>query len=253
MDETTRDVVETWLESQDSEWHEQQPGVYHASQTWTCHRKKWYQVKGEEEDLPLGLFHMGEQAEIALEEALKNHLGGHFVLNDIPVKHDEGDFSIVGRTDPVVVGYNLNPLRLYEVKSSRAGKHASTKPSHRHQAGFYAHLLGVEEVHIPHPARNDILDMPSPDHQIPLEDIPSLFEETVDHFDEFHEFIEADEQPPADPMLKDECKWCDFGPKNGSGICTLDGGWVRVKAGNGREVWRLEDDVKENDKILEEP
>jgi hypothetical protein len=258
---TTRDIVEQHLASRESEWHQDEPNVYHASRVWNCFRKAFYKKRGEEgEDVPLGLFAMGARAEDVLFEALRDHFGDAFVLTDVPVKEDveteHGNIAIVGRTDPVVIGYNGEFLRLYEVKSSESWSTGrddagSAKPTHTHQAAFYAAKLGIDDVHIPRPGRSDVLEMPSPDFVIPSGDVPELYRETVEYFVRLHEYVARDELPDPEPRHEKECEWCDV-----QSLCQAedDGaeGWVRVKAGNHKETWRSPlEDVKENDTVLQ--
>lgn len=263
---STREIILRYLESKDNEWHKDEEGVYHASGVWKCFRKTIMSEQFEE-DLPLGLFEMGHKAEDVLEEGLKHHFnenGGNFVWNSIPVKHEvptpHGPISIVGSTDPAVIGYNLQPIRLYECKSSESyttqhGKPPIADETHKHQGGFYAHKLGFPELYIPRPGRSDVLNMPEPDFIIDdPEELERLFHETEEYFAKLHDYRIRGELPPADPFAEKECKYCPFGPKKGNSACPEMGGWYKVKAGNGRVVWRKnEEDLKERDKVLIHP
>lgn len=229
---------------------------------WQCYRKGFYKATRDvDPDLPLGLFKMAEHAEQEIYEALCEEYGSHFVLNSIPVKREVpteySPLSIVGQTDPVIIGYNLEPIRLYEVKSSesystRHGDSGSARNTHKHQSSFYAGELGIDEVLIPRPARSNLLEMPEPDFSIPPADIAELHQETIDYFKALHAFVEEGDLPPPEPFGDKECEWCDF-----KHICRRedDGedGWVKIKAGNGREVWREPGEpLKERDTVLGE-
>lgn len=230
-DPSMRDILETHLEDRDSKWHETKPGVYHASSAGYCKRKAYYRIQGLDEDLPLGLFRMGEMVEDVVEAALRDEYGERFVKNAVPVKHDAGEFAVVGSTDPVVLGYNGDILRVYEVKSSESKLENRVKDQHLLQAGFYGHLLDAP-VHVVHPGRSDVLEIPDDDVAMDAKECEVRFREAMEWFEDLHGYVAESELPPATPSGGWECQWCDFRER-----CRQDGGWAKVHKKRG-EGWR---------------
>lgn len=243
------EIVERYVRQEESDWHADREDVYHASKAGLCHRQEWFKMQGYEEDLPYGLFEVANRVEDIVTDALREHWDGTFVFQDLPVMHDLGDFKIVGRTDPVVMLWNLDVHILYEVKSAsqRSLKYgyADVKHNYALQAALYADKLDPDRTLIVRPGRDDVTDWGS-ERELSDAEISKLVDEAHDWFRAFHEIDPDGEPPPADPKAS-VCDWCDFNEE-----CPEYGGWFKVKAGNNKKVVRHKDEVKENDEILYE-
>lgn len=229
--------------SQESQWHKKEDHVYHASSVWQCFRKAFYEWKGipEERPPPKGLFEMGRRVEAIVFDALKLHYGERFVINNIPVRLEIfnpcenraehlplangycaicGQFIIIGETDPVIMNWNMKYKTLLEIKSSYKGKDAKPGPHQMRQAVFYAGVLGIDDVRIVMPSRNDVLDISV--HHLSASEIGPLFKDVQEYFTVLDRYLRNDKLPPAIPLQPNECGYCPFLQK-----CRTDGGWVK--------------------------
>ena len=231
------DILNEFFDSNNSEWHEDEDNVYHASWVWTCMRKRYYtSVLGLEQSGPMGLFAMGHAVEDVLFKALIKKYGYRFTRNSLPVLVERDGYTIKGETDPAIYDWNMVPKLLYEVKSSRAGKNTTTGEHHQHQASIYGVKLGFPEIRVVHPDRNDVLNIPKYDTRIDKMMMDALYDESMEWFDTYHGYVTKEQLPPAKPYMKFECKYCDFKDQ-----CRSDGGWTETKMKNGKSRWSLDE------------
>lgn len=124
--------------------------IHSPSQIAQCHRKLYYKQLNapEERPDPAGIFWTGSQIETELIQPYLESVTGPqiFVRNsiwiDAPVDTDQGELRIRGKTDPVFVDEECEPLLVTEVKT-KSHLNTLTEPSPHHVAQLYAYIHGL--------------------------------------------------------------------------------------------------------------
>jgi CRISPR/Cas system-associated exonuclease Cas4 (RecB family) len=210
-------IVETTLtrrqESSDKE-HKREIGIYWASESWSCLRKKFYRFHNTPKERPdnFGVMLMGVVSEEAFYEILRDHYNEDLIGNDVPIEVKDGlKYIIVGKTDPVVyTDETKKKIRLlFEVKTQTSVKwKAQPSIHHIHQLMCYLKGLNLPSAQLVYISRNDICDVKS--FEIKFD--PKIWQEVVTHFNLYHGYLEKNELPPPTPMMEFECNpvYCPY-------------------------------------------
>jgi len=211
----TEDVLKEYLRHRaesSSKYHETKDGVYHASETSQCLRKLYYKRKAPEDKIPKDEssyphFRLGHLIERIYFNALKHKHSYMHVRNSVPIRHEFDDFELVGQTDPVILGENLKPKRIYEVKSTSNIKYSKNEPSKHHVFQVHPYIAALQcpcsIVYI------QKTNLSTATHEVNFD--PSIFKASVDRLRELHKYLNDNKLPPSEPFSpKFECKFCSF-------------------------------------------
>lgn len=212
----------------ESERHKSRVGVYHASSTPKCIRKRWYNAKNvkvqEHQKFPVGIGHRGdlteEEVENALDEELydvlteelKNQLGDEITIgNEYPVSVEVddwpaiGSFHLTGSTDPYVLNSDGELVDIVEVKSAQS---VPDEPKWKHvvQLNTYLSVLGLKTGTLLYVNPLDWEDR----RTFEIEQDGQLWEYTKLLNVVFHLYRRDDELPPALPIQENECQYCPY-------------------------------------------
>jgi CRISPR/Cas system-associated exonuclease Cas4 (RecB family) len=205
------------------------PRQHSPSSLLQCHRKTAYnQLNAPEESAdPEGIFWVGSQFEtdIAvpfLQDAVvgDNEYITNSIWVDFTVETDQGELSIRGETDPVIVDADAEPLVLTEIKTKRSIGSVDA-PSEHHKAQAHAYLKGLSSKYdgtltdaiILYGSRTT-LDI----RAFHVEFDPAFWRDVVvDWAAEHTEYRLTDTLPPASPEQSWECEFCEFSERCGKG------------------------------------
>ena len=123
-------------------------GRYYPSEIGGCLRKTWFSYKMPKEtdkDL-LRIFEAGNNLHELVSKIFESEKNPHIELieTELPFKQDEGDFTISGRIDNLILVKIENKEVLIEVKSCKYLPNEFRK-EHESQLQFYMHSLGVHQ------------------------------------------------------------------------------------------------------------
>ncbi len=212
----SKHLYEKFNDRDDSFW-ERQIGRYHASDFGKCLRKSYYEhtLGKRESEGSYPHFQLGNLVENFVEEALASHYGSDSVKNSFRIELDYDDFRVVGQTDPVVVGPNAEPEKIFEVKSTKNISFREEGPSKHHvmQVHPYMKALGLDSCTFIYVQKTDLSVI---SHEISFSE--GTFSEGLERIKSLHEDLVRHGPPPSEPFMDFECRFCSYKDK-----CERDG------------------------------
>lgn len=212
-------ILKKFLENKygnrEEDFWEPEIGTYHASELSDCPKKIYLDKTGEESETDSSsypYFLLGNMLERQYFYALKSYYGSDHVKNDVRISIElnedvqKSPIEIVGQTDPVLVDYNLEPKRVFEVKTIKNLHYVEEEPKMGHymQITPYLKVLKCPGT-IVYIKRDDLSTLV---HDVSFD--PELFSERVEEIKKVHNAIINKTPPPAEPREQWQCKWCDY-------------------------------------------
>lgn len=190
-------IMEEYLESEHGtkrSWHKKKPGVYHASSSGKCLRRRYYEFKQNisADAEAYGNFQLGHRLEEIYLDALREKFGHHYVKTDVPIRINLKNCYIKGETDPVIIGDNWEIKDMYEVKTTAWIDYKQDEPDKKHvyQTHCYMYALGLDSCHI---AYMDKKGLDTVVHQVEFDQ--SIFDEIIMKTNLLHQALLNDEPP----------------------------------------------------------
>ena len=117
------------------------PGRYHASSVMQCYAKHYFArvlPAGSGREFPQGIGERGRRAEDYVREAFVKEFGADEVLQQVKTQREIAPgLTVSGKVDVMVIGYNLRPRKILEVKSQEGSPFGDVKKHYEFQALFY--------------------------------------------------------------------------------------------------------------------
>lgn len=123
------------------------PGRYHASSVMQCPAKHFFQRTGVAgRPFPQGIGERGRRAEDYVLDAFRKKYGEDKVLTQVATEREIAPgITVSGKVDVMVIGYNLKPRKIVEVKSQEGSPFGNVKEHYEFQALFYDLIYEPEE------------------------------------------------------------------------------------------------------------
>lgn len=174
----TESIMQRYLESEHGgeldDYYKPVIGEYHASTTGCCVRRLYLDfMEAERPDSGAWKhFELGNRMEDVWEDALIAEHGRKYVVNRAPIEVSIDDFKIVGETDPVVIGDNMEVETLWEVKSTSNLSYVRSKPKWPHVCQLHCYSYGLDLLNTPGARKIVYIDKTSLEtvvHDVPFE------------------------------------------------------------------------------------
>ncbi len=217
-------ILKKYLEDKNTDTDRvREVGIYHASRLGRCLKQTFLRYTLPEEKQPSkedawGKFQLGDQIEWLYEQALKNYYGYGRVANSIETEFTvDKNITIIGHTDPVLLGKNLEAEKVYEVKST---KDVSNKrkygPSEHHVQQLNVYMQALKS-----PGKIVYIDKQDLDTEVFEKEFDlKMFKRGVERIKELDTYLRDGETPPAKPFNSSwECDYCGFRDAGFCGGC----------------------------------
>lgn len=186
-------------------------GKYHASSMGKCLRQTYYKhIYGPKKDLSsYPNFELGNTIERIAEHVLSEFYGWDYVKNSFRIHIDNKDFDIVGQTDILLFGENLELKTMFEIKSTKNIIYNQDNPNDMHvmQVHPYMKALNLDSCYVLYIQKTD---MTTVGHEVEFDDF--IYNKGVENISILHKAIENESPPPPKPFKNVECSWCNYKP-----------------------------------------
>jgi len=207
------EFLEILQEEEKKEPKERKVGEYYASSALMCKRSSFYSFFNcpKERPPPKGIYILGRRVEDIYYEKLKEKYS-YYLKNDIRTRlviNDE--IEVVGFTDPVILGDNLEAKVVLEIKS-RGGRWYVPEPNTHHVAQLliYLRALRCTDGRLVYISRENLENIK--EFQIdPLSaEMVELWEKVKSWYIDLHKYVKTETLPPAVPEESWQCSYCDY-------------------------------------------
>lgn len=190
-----RDYLNEKYSEEDDEYFERKFGVYHASGSGKCPRRRYFDFVEDTqvEARAYPHFELGNMIEDIFEDALIARYGHRYVVNGLPIEIPIDDFVLVGETDPVIINDNFEIRELWECKSTSNLSYTRDGPKRAHVRQVHAYMYGLKlfECNIIYVNKKNLRTQVHP-----VEFDPEIWAEIVADWRTVHEAI-VNEEPPG--------------------------------------------------------
>lgn len=221
------------IENGNAEYNTPQPppsaDVFRPNRLLQCRRKQYYgeQNAPRESPPPKGIYFAGSKVEEDLvlpylREQVASWSDELFVANSLWIEEDvtagNGDVTLRGSTDPVIVQENGFPVFVTEIKSKRSFN-GSPSVSPHHRAQLHAYMAGLSAKHDASVREGAILYVSREDLELEIMSV-SFDDDFWSRVGEWMEKLTTDrmhnELPSAEPEHDWECRYCPYAARCGA-------------------------------------
>ena len=209
MDLDFNELINNYL-SQDKK--EKTIGRYYPSEIGSCLRKTWfsYKIPKETDKELLKIFEAGNNLHELVSKILESEKNPHIELieTELPFKQDEGDFTISGRIDNLILLKENNEKIIVEVKSTKTLPERPKK-DHISQLQLYMHNLQISKGVVLYVQKDNLQTQ-----EFNINYNKEKYDEIIRRFHGLHHCLKLDIIPPAESKLvKNQnwmCNYCEY-------------------------------------------
>ncbi|MEM3074846.1 MAG: PD-(D/E)XK nuclease family protein [Candidatus Pacearchaeota archaeon] len=194
------------------ELKEKKIGNYYPSEIGGCLRKTWfsYKIQKDLDKEVLRIFEAGNNLHELITEILKSEKNPEIELleSELPFKQDEGEFTISGRIDNLILTKDNGKKIIIEVKSVKFLPNEA-KESHIQQLQLYMHNLKVKDGIILYIQKDNLKAK-----WFNFQYSEGEAEEIIKRFHGLHHCLKLNIIPPAEAkLIKNKnwmCNYCEY-------------------------------------------